>query len=122
PELVRLMVGREPGLHRERAAAPSRIAGSAPVLRVRGLRRGAVLRDVGFDLWRGEILGLAGLMGSGRTETVRALFGADRAEGGEVELRGERLPRPFRTPREAVRQRLALVTENRKEQGLLLPL
>jgi ribose transport system ATP-binding protein len=77
---------------------------------------------VSLDLWRGEILGLAGLMGSGRTETVRALCGADRAEGGEIELRGHQLSRLFRTPREAVRQGLALVTENRKDQGLLLPL
>jgi ribose transport system ATP-binding protein len=92
------------------------------VLRVRGLRRGAVLRDVGFDLWPGEILGLAGLVGSGRTETLRALCGADVADAGELELRGSRPRRPFRSPREALREGLVLVTEDRQEQGLLTPL
>jgi ribose transport system ATP-binding protein len=88
---------------------------------VRGLRRGPALRDVGFDLRAGEILGLAGLVGSGRTETLRALCGADAAQGGELELRGARRPL-FESPREALREGLALVTEDRKEQGLLLPL
>src|SRR5439155_487842 len=60
--------------------------------------------------------------GSGRTETVRALFGADRVEGGEIELRGRRLPRLFLSPKQAVAHGIALVTENRKDEGLLLPL
>jgi ribose transport system ATP-binding protein len=77
---------------------------------------------VSFDLWPGEILGLAGLMGSGRTETVRALFGADGVDAGEIELRGRGPRRPFRSPQEAVGCGLALVTENRKDEGLLLPL
>jgi ribose transport system ATP-binding protein len=92
------------------------------VIRVRGLRRSPTLLDVGFELWPGEILGLGGLMGSGRTETLRALFGADRVEAGEIELRSRRLPRLFRSPREAVAHGLALVTENRKDEGLLLSL
>jgi ribose transport system ATP-binding protein len=119
-ELVALMVGREstaavrsPG-RRERPA-------EGPVLRVRGLRRGPALRDVGFELWAGEILGIAGLVGSGRTETVRALCGADVAEAGELELWGRRRAL-FATPGEALAQGLALVTENRKDEGLLLPL
>ncbi len=119
-ELVQLMVGREPG---SRTAAGALSARSVdPVLRVRGLRRGETLRDVGFDLWRGEILGLAGLMGSGRTETVRAIFGADAVEAGEIELLGQRLPWLFRSPKEAVLHGIALVTENRKDEGLLLSL
>jgi ribose transport system ATP-binding protein len=119
-ELVALMVGREstaavrsPG-RRERPA-------EGPVLRVRGLRRGPALRDVGFELWAGEILGIAGLVGSGRTETVRALCGADVAEAGELELWGRRRAL-FATPGEALAQGLALVTESRKDEGLLLPL
>jgi ribose transport system ATP-binding protein len=91
-------------------------------LRVNGLRRGEALRDVSLELWPGEVLGLAGLMGSGRTETVRALFGADVAEAGEIEIRGRRLAHPFRSPAEAVLHGVALVTENRKDEGLLLPL
>jgi ribose transport system ATP-binding protein len=119
-ELVQLMVGRDPGSRTARGVLSARSVD--PVLRVRGLRRGSVVRDVSFDLWRGEVLGLAGLMGSGRTETVRALFGADGALGGEVELRGRRLPRLFRSPKEAVLHGIALVTENRKDEGLLLSL
>ena len=118
-ELVQLMVGRDAGSRPPREAPPA--PSGEPLLRVRGLR-GKVLRDVSFELWPGEILGLAGLMGSGRTETVRAIFGADRVEGGELELRGRRLPRLFRSPQEAVAHGVALVTENRKDEGLLLPL
>jgi ribose transport system ATP-binding protein len=120
-ELVALMAGHETRSVAARPESASRREG-APVLRVRGLRRGPALRDVGFDLWAGEILGLAGLVGSGRTETLRALCGADAAEGGELELRGSRRQRPFGSPREALVEGLALVTEDRKEQGLLLPL
>jgi ribose transport system ATP-binding protein len=120
PELVQLMVGRDDGVRQSGEAARTR--GGEPVLRVHGLRRGKALRDVGFELWGGEILGLAGLMGSGRTETVRILFGADRADGGAMELRGRRLDRLFRTPGEAVHHGMALVTENRQAEGLLLPL
>jgi ribose transport system ATP-binding protein len=118
-ELVTLMAGRET----RSAAAPAepRRREGAPVLRVRGLRRRPALREVGFDLRAGEILGLAGLVGSGRTETLRALCGADAAEGGELELRGSRR-RLFGSPREALHEGLALVTEDRKQQGLLLPL
>jgi ribose transport system ATP-binding protein len=119
-ELVTSMAGHETPSVARRPEATSRREG-APLLRVRGLRRGSVLRDVGFDVWPGEILGLGGLVGSGRTETIRALCGADTAEGGELELRGSRRL-PFESPREALREGLALVTEDRKEQGLLLPL
>ena len=117
-EIVRLMVGRELGeaIHRE-SATPGPVA-----LRVEGLRRGDAVRDVSFETRRGEILGFAGLMGSGRTETMRALFGADRADGGEIFLRDEKRPVRIRSPRDAVRHGIALLTENRKEEGLLLPL
>jgi ribose transport system ATP-binding protein len=77
---------------------------------------------VSFEVRRGEILGLAGLMGSGRTETLRAIFGADRKDSGAVYLRGSGAPAAIRSPRDAVRQGLALLTEDRKAQGLLLPL
>ncbi len=117
-EIVRLMVGRELGEAIRRESKPP-----GPVaLRVEGLRRGEAVRGVSFEARQGEILGFAGLMGSGRTETMRALFGADRAEGGEVFLHGEKRPARIRSPRDAVRQGIALLTENRKEEGLLLPL
>jgi len=81
-----------------------------------------MVKDVSFDLYRGEILGFAGLMGSGRTETMRAIFGADRADGGRVYLGDSEIPLRIRGPRDAVRAGIALLTENRKEQGLLLSL
>ncbi len=116
--IVREMVGREMGEEVSRAAAAP--GGSA--LRVEGLCRGEAVRDVSFEAFRGEILGFAGLMGSGRTETMRAIFGADRAERGTVYLQGSSRPARIRSHRDAVREGLALLTEDRQGQGLLLPL
>ncbi|GAA4153997.1 sugar ABC transporter ATP-binding protein [Leifsonia shinshuensis] len=88
-----------------------------PLLEVRGLTAGDRVRDVSFALRRGEILGLAGLMGSGRTELARALFGIDRARG-EVLVDGE--PIVLSSPRHAIAAGLALVPEDRRDQGLVL--
>jgi ribose transport system ATP-binding protein len=88
-------------------------------LRVVGLKRGRKVKDVSFEVRRGEVLGVAGLMGSGRTETMRAVFGADRPERGEIYLYGEDESTEIRTPRDAVRNGVAFLTEDRKEQGLL---
>ena len=116
-ELIRLMVGRsiETAAHR-----PRRQVGG-PALTVEGLRRDPAVKEVSFAVHRGEILGISGLMGSGRTETVRAIFGADRPDEGRVCLGPERRPVNFRSPRAAVRAGVALLTEDRKAQGLLLP-
>jgi ABC-type sugar transport system ATPase subunit len=73
---------------------------------------------VSFAIRRGEVLGLTGLIGAGRTETARLIFGADRMEGGTIRLDGRRL-RP-RNPRDAIRAGIALLTEDRKAQGLVL--
>jgi ABC-type sugar transport system ATPase subunit len=88
------------------------------VLEVRGLTRRGVIENVSFSLRRGEILGLAGLVGSGRTETVRAIFGADPLDAGEIYLDGELVH--IRSPEDAVKAGLALVPENRQQQGLVL--
>jgi len=117
-ELVRLMVGRDLAARAPRpaAAAPA----GAPALRVQGLRfagqRGQAA--INFSLHRGEIVGLAGLVGSGRTETVRALFGADPLAAGQI-YRDERPVRITR-PQDALAQGICLVTENRKDEGLIL--
>ena len=117
-EIVRLMVGRDLGQALDRAGREP-----GPVsLRVENLRAGSAVRDVTFEARRGEILGFAGLMGSGRTETMRAIFGADRADGGRIYLDGAPSPARIRSPRDAVRQGIALLTEDRKSQGLLLTL
>src|SRR5262249_10439773 len=117
-EIVRLMVGRELAP----AAAKQERKPGEPALRVQGLGRGDVIRDVSFEAYRGEILGFAGLMGSGRTETMRLIFGADRADAGAIFLHGAATPARIRNPRDAVRHGIALLTENRREEGLLLPL
>jgi len=117
-EIIRLMVGRDLG-----EAQPQARREPGPVaLRVAGLSRGSAIRDVTFEVREGEILGLAGLMGSGRTETLRAIFGADRPDAGHVCLYGSPTPARIRSPRDAVRLGIALLTEDRKQQGLFLPL
>ena len=135
-DIIRMMVGRDlesATLRRdflaERAAPECRCRGSAlaeetseTALRVVGLTAGRKVKDVSFEVWRGEIFGVAGLMGSGRTETMRAIFGADAAQQGRVYLRGADKPVVIRRPRDAVRNGIAFLTEDRKEQGLLLQL
>jgi ribose transport system ATP-binding protein len=114
--MVQAMVGRSvvEAMHRD-----TRPAG-AMALRVERLHRGERVRDVSFEVRRGEVLGFAGLVGSGRTETLRAVFGADRPESGRV-LVGDP-PRPVRigSPRDAVRAGIGLIPEDRKQDGLLL--
>jgi ribose transport system ATP-binding protein len=116
--VIRMMVGRD--LQREHLA-PTCVRGK-PALRVVGLTRGDRVRNVSFEAHCGEILGIAGLMGSGRTETMRAIFGADLPESGDIYLQGSERPVRIRKPHDAVRNRIALLTEDRKEQGLFLPL
>jgi ribose transport system ATP-binding protein len=114
-EMVRLMVGEGVLDAVERAPRPP-----GPVaLRVEGLTRGRLPRDVSFEVRRGEILGLAGLVGSGRSETLRAIAGADRPTAGRIS-RGDGPPLAIRGPGDAVRAGIGLVPEDRKTQGLCL--
>ena len=113
-ELVRLMVGRE--LANERIARePAR---DAPALTVRGLVRRGVLQGIDLTVRAGEIVGIAGLAGSGRTELLRAIHGADPVDGGEIEIDGR--PVVIRSPRDAIRHGIGLLTEDRKADGLML--
>jgi ribose transport system ATP-binding protein len=121
--LIAAMVGRETSTGIQ-AARPER---GAPVLEVRGLSLEAptqlgwrrVLDGVDFDLGQGEVLGIGGLLGSGRTEILETLFGASAGRtGGEIRLDGEQVK--IASPRQARRLGLALVTEDRKAEGLLL--
>lgn len=115
-EAVRLMVGTNPtseAFHHDRT--PGEV-----ILSVRNLSRGDRVRDVSFDLRAGEVLGVSGLVGSGRTELLRAIFGADEAESGEVSVAGGP-PTLFREPRQAVAAGLGMVPEDRKTEGLMLP-
>jgi len=120
-ELVRLMVGREVSDQFPRTESrPGNVVLSVRDLsaRERGGDHRPVLRNIDLDLRRGEILGLAGLMGAGRTELLTALFGALDAEtSGRIEILGR--PVRIRSPRDAIRHGIALVTEDRKEFGIL---
>jgi ribose transport system ATP-binding protein len=113
-EMIEMMVGRE-----LKDEFPPREAVPGPVrLEVTGLRRGRAVQDVSFSVRRGEILALAGLVGAGRTETVRLIFGADAREAGEIRLDGTVLT--IRSPRDAITQGIGLLSEDRKLQGLVL--
>ena len=114
--LIASMVGRKI----EQLYAHTRRTLGQPRLRVRGLRRPGADATIDFEVRAGEILGIAGLLGSGRTELLRALFGADPIEAGEIEVDGQRV-RPG-DPRRAVQAGLGLLTEDRKQLGLLLEL
>lgn len=113
-DIVKYMVGRE-----LTEAIPKE---SAPIgdvaLEVKGLNRKNVLHDINFSIHKGEIVGLAGLVGSGRTETARAVFGADTIDSGEIRVNGKAVK--IRSPREAIKYGIGLVTEDRKQQGLIL--
>jgi ribose transport system ATP-binding protein len=115
PSLIRHMVGRT-----LETVFPSRARSTVeePALEVSGLTRTGVFRNVGFVLRRGEVLGLAGLMGAGRTEVLRGIFGLDRIDAGDVRVSGTPLKRG--SPRAAVARGLAFVTEDRREDGLVL--
>ncbi|EFL25992.1 ribose import ATP-binding protein RbsA 1 [Streptomyces himastatinicus ATCC 53653] len=120
-ELVRLMVGRsiEQQYPRERpASGDDGGSDGEPLLKVRGLGRGGSFQDVDFDVHAGEVVGLAGLVGAGRTEVVRALFGADPYDTGTVEVAGVPLPRHDVVA--AMDAGIGLVPEDRKGQGLVL--
>jgi len=88
------------------------------IFRIEGLRRGREVRDVSFGVRAGEVVGIAGLVGSGRTETVRAIFAADKKDAGRILLKGK--PLKINSPRDAVRSGIGLVPEDRKGQGTIL--
>ena len=114
--LVSAMLGRSMELvFPEKTVVPE----DAPVvLSARGLSRPPAVQDVSLHIRAGEILGLAGLIGSGRSEVARAIFGADRPAAGDILVAGRQVR--FRTPRAAVRAGIALLPEDRKTQGLVL--
>lgn len=113
-KMIELMVGR--GLEKE---FPRREAALGQTrFEVASLQRGSQVRGVSFDIRAGEVLGLTGLVGAGRTETAQLLFGADRSEHGVIRLDGK--PLNIKSPRDAIRQGICLLTEDRKTHGLVL--
>lgn len=113
-EIIRMMVGRPLDALYEK---PQGDLGS-PVLQVEGLRKRGQFEDISFEVRAGEIVGMAGLVGAGRTEVARAIFGITSPDGGAVRIDGKSVS--IRSPRDAVRAGLAYVPEDRQQHGLLL--
>lgn len=116
-QIISMMVGRtiyesKPEVHKNQ--------NSDIVLEVKNLNRGKVLKDISFSLKKGEILGFAGLMGAGRTETARAIFGADKSDSGEIYINGEKVI--IKSPEDAVRNGLGYLSEDRKRYGIAVGL
>lgn len=113
-EVVRDMVGRSiDEFYPDRTTTPGDV-----VLTVNHLKPKEFKHDISFDLRKGEILGVAGLMGAGRTEIMRAIFGIDSHDGGEITLNGQ--PLHFKKPEDAIKAGIAFITEDRKGEGLIL--
>ena len=113
-QLVKDMVGRE-----IEDFYPERTPTFGPVaMEVKHLTEKGVFQDVSFSVRQGEILGFSGLMGAGRTEIMRAIFGIDKYQSGEILLDGQ--PVKIRDPQAAIRHNLGFLTENRKDEGLIL--
>ena len=113
----RLVIEQMVGRSVDEEIPKRKVAPHAVGFEVRGLS-GGTIQDVSFGVQRGEVLGIAGLMGSGRTELVRLIFGADRKRSGEMFLDGRKLD--IRTPRDAIDRGICLLTEDRKVHGLVL--
>jgi ribose transport system ATP-binding protein len=114
-EIIRMMVGRS--IYESSPEVPAE-DDQEIVLEVRNLNRGSQLRDINFHLKKGEILGFAGLMGAGRTEVARAIFGADAVDSGEIYVHGHLVD--IRNPRDAVAAGIGYLSEDRKRYGLAL--
>ncbi len=112
--LIRLMVGRD----LSEQFPKEEFHRGEEMLRVEGLTQGARLREISFAAHAGEVLGIAGLVGAGRTELVRAIFGADPIDAGRFFVQGKEVR--IHSPRDAIRHGIGLLTEDRKQQGLLL--
>lgn len=118
-ELVKLMIGRELEVldRLDREAADTSAEAGTPVLKALGIGRKGALETTDLELYEGEVIGMAGLLGSGRTELARLLFGADTADTGEVVVGSER--RRLRSPRHAIDRSIAFSSEDRKAEGVV---
>lgn len=115
-ELISMMIGRGLNLFGEKKAASA--IQSEVALKAEHFSHGKDYQDVSLSVHKGEILGMYGLVGAGRTEFVRGLFGVDKKDSGSVEIGGKKVE--IKSPRQAIRAGIGLVTENRREEGLML--
>jgi len=117
-EIISMMVGRT--IFEEATDVPDTNGDADVVLEVQGFSRGRAVQDVSFKLRRGEILGVSGLVGAGRTELARLIFGADHKDAGEIKVHGE--PAEISSPADAVKLGISYLSEDRKREGLALGL
>ena len=117
-DMISLMVGRKYSGGFKRASYMEDYTDAEPVLEVEGLNIGNKVHDVSFKLYKGELLGLAGLVGSGRSEILQAVFGADKRDSGVIKIHGEEVP--MKSTREAIEHKMGLIPEGRKTQSLFL--
>ena len=114
--LIRMMVGRDVSMYARRLK-PGRAERDKKVMEVKQLTRAGAFKDIDFCLYKGEILGFYGLVGSGRTEVMRAIFGADRFDKGEIYVKGEKVR--IRNTKDAIKLKIGLISENRKTEGFI---
>ncbi len=117
-DIINMMVGRV--IYEQPKVSSMVPSGSPVVLRVDKLNAGKLVRDVSFELRKGEILGFSGLIGAGRTETARAIFGADEIQSGTIEING--IPSRINSPQDAVKKGIGYLSEDRKRYGLAVNL
>ena len=116
-KLISMMIGRELEAVKARLASDRAKADGEPVLDAKGVGRGRTMEPFDLSLYAGEVVGLAGLLGSGRTETAKLLFGAIRPDSGKLKVDGEPLPRC--SPRQSLRHGIVFCPEDRKAEGLI---
>lgn len=114
PMLIKMMVGRT----LEEIYPPKSKVKKEKIIEIRNLTRKGTLEDISLNIYKGEILGIAGLVGAGRTELARAIFGADMIDKGEIIINGKK--QTIKKPIDAMRNNIGFVTEDRKDQGLVL--
>lgn len=117
-DMISLMVGRKYAGGFRRSSYMEDYTNAEPVLEVEGLNIGNKVHDVSFKLYKGELLGLAGLVGAGRSEVLQAVFGADKRESGVIRIHGKEVP--MKSTREAIEHKMGLIPEGRKTQSLFL--
>jgi len=115
-EIIRLMVGRQVSEKYPKVKTPR----GGKILEIKNLNEKDILKDISFELYKGEILGISGLVGSGRTELARAVFGADIVDSGDILLHGEKIR--IKSPKDAIKNGIVYVPEDRKLSGLALGL
>ena len=118
-ELISSMIGRELDDLAELSSTAARTIdrSTTPVLKATGLGKKGVLEPADLDIYEGEVVGIAGLLGSGRTELVRLMYGADRADSGKIEVHGK--PARITNPRHAIDRRIAFSSEDRRAEGIV---